>query len=79
MRTHQPNLLITRNPEEPASRDHTVKVWSLTDGRVFATFDAGEGLRCCAVTLHGLTIVAAGRSGRGHFLQFEGVQEDDGA
>lgn len=54
-----------------ASWDTTLKVWDLVDGTCRATFNADESLTACAATSDGHAIVAAGTSGRVHFLRWE--------
>jgi WD40 repeat protein len=55
------------------SDDETLKVWDLESGKVVATFSGDGHLYACAVALDGETFVAAGASGRVHFLRLEGA------
>ena len=55
------------------SYDNTLKVWSLSTGHEVACFVAEQPLYACAVSRDGKTIVAAGQSGRVHFLRLENV------
>ena len=56
-----------------ASSDKTLKVWDLESGKVIATFSGEGSLDACAVAPDGMTIVAAGASGRVHILRLEGA------
>jgi WD40 repeat protein len=65
-----------------ASGDDTLKVWDIStglnagleSGEVIADFSAEGALWACAVAPDGETFVAAGASGRVHFLRLEGVE-----
>jgi len=54
------------------SEDRTVRVWDLSTGVCIATFTADAGIRGCAITPDGRTIVAGDTLGRVHFLRLEG-------
>ena len=54
-----------------ASEDETFKVWDLARGACLATFHADGALRACAFAPDERTVVAAGASGRVHFLRLE--------
>ena len=53
------------------SYDSTLKVWDLRSGQAIATFSAESPLDDCDVAPDGQTFVAAGQSGRVHFLRLE--------
>jgi WD40 repeat protein len=54
------------------STDRTLRVWDLGSGRCLAKFTADNGLRACAVTPDGRTIVACGFGGELHILRWSG-------
>jgi WD40 repeat protein len=51
-----------------------LKVWDLKSSEIIADFSAEGALRACAVAPDGETFVAAGDSGRVHFLHLEGIE-----
>ncbi|MEH2097426.1 hypothetical protein [Nostoc sp.] len=55
------------------SWDQTLKVWDLESGEEITTFNCEGELNTCAISPDGVTIVAAGRSNRIHFLRLEGI------
>lgn len=55
------------------SWDRTLKIWDLLSGKERASFSGDAAFRCCAILPDGVTVVAAARSGRVHFLRLEGV------
>jgi WD40 repeat protein len=58
-----------------ASDDHTLRLWDLKSGKEIATFTRESGMDSCAIAPDGQTIVAGERSGRVHFLRFEGADK----
>jgi len=56
------------------SSDKTLKIWDMERMEEFVSFSGEGSLLSCAVLPDGKTIVAAGTSGRLHFLRLEGVE-----
>jgi WD40 repeat protein len=55
------------------SRDYTLRVWDLKDGKELVTFAIDGNVTACAVAHDNRTIVAGDSFGRVHFLRLEGV------
>jgi WD40 repeat protein len=55
------------------SWDDTLRVWDLGTGDLVTAFSADDRLAACAVGPDGTSLVAAGASGRLHFLRLEGL------
>jgi WD40 repeat protein len=53
------------------SSDGTIAVWDLSSGQVMTRFKAESGMRCCAFSSDGRTIVAGDFSGQMHFFKLE--------
>ena len=56
-----------------ASSDRTLRVWDIESGTCLAAFTGESPMLRCAVATDGRTIIAREKSGRGHFLQLEGL------
>ena len=56
------------------SSDKTLKIWDMERMEELVSFSGEGSLLSCAVLPDGKTIVAAGTSGRLHFLRLEGVE-----
>jgi WD40 repeat protein len=52
-----------------ASEDQTLRLWDLESAKEIAAFTGESGMRSCAFTPDGCTIVAGDESGQVHFLQ----------
>jgi WD40 repeat protein len=48
---------------------HTLQLWDLESGEKIATFTGEDGMRSCAVTSDGRTIISNDASGRVHLLR----------
>jgi WD40 repeat protein len=57
-----------------ASKDCTLRVWELDNGREIAAFTGEAAILCCAVAPNGLTIIGGDESGHVHFLEL--IAED---
>ncbi len=53
------------------SRDKTVKVWDINNGRLINSFTGDSYIPCCAITPDGSTIIAGEASGQLHFLRLQ--------
>jgi WD40 repeat protein len=56
-----------------ASSDHTLRVWEIESGVCITAFTGESPMSRCTIAPDGRTIVAREKSGRGHFLQLEGL------
>ena len=56
-----------------ASSDHTLRVWDIESGICITAFTGESPMSRCTIAPDGRTIVAREKSGRGHFLQLEGL------
>jgi WD40 repeat protein len=58
-----------------ASADHSLRVWNVENGDCITAF-AGEGpMLRCAIAPDRRTIIARDKSGRGHLLRLEGLEQ----
>jgi len=51
--------------------DCTLKLWSLLQGTLIASFTCDSPLICCAIAPDGKTVVAGDRTGKVHFFSIE--------
>jgi WD40 repeat protein len=52
------------------SRDRSLRVWGMADGRQLASFTTDAALRCLAVSPDGVTVAVGDMAGRSHLMQF---------
>jgi WD40 repeat protein len=55
------------------SKDNTLRLWDLKDGKELVTFTVDANVATCTVAQDNRTIVAGDGFGRVHFLRLEGV------